>query len=1379
MADPRAILNELNLEFPDERHVIVALNGRNASRPLPFVDPLTAADHEDLRWYLEVYGAHSLGDPDDNRARIIVSRLPELGRALFRAALGDPEAQLRYNQFLLREEGTRLLTVSAEHPAILALPWELLHGPIAGSVPLFLERPSISIRRRVLGVSDGREPFPVTAKNTLRLLFIVSRPDDAGFLDPRADTSPILDAIDEHAPGRVVCEFLRPPTLDALLTRLDDMNRPPIDVLHFDGHGVFDHDGDLPRRLKDARFRRSARIEDILRDEKHRKFEAPTDPDAPPNMGYLLFEDRDHRADLVSSKKLGENLHRRKIALTILSACQSAAIGSSAATDASDDAAIRGAMGSVAARLTATGIPSVLAMTHAVLIHTTRALFGVFYRELATHRAVGAALDAARRHLLNHPERYEVQRDPQPVPLRLHDWFLPALYQPGDDGPLLAAKRDTAPPAVPHTNVPPAPEAGFFGRKHDLWDIERWFADGTRRITLTGFGGQGKTALAQEAARWLVRTSMFAAAVFVDYAAIQALDAVAVAVRNIGSVLGETLLDADATAEALHRTPTLVILDNLEALPPEALRELLDAAVRWSAAGSSRLLCTTRRPTFDHADYRVEGTLIHRRIQLTGLGNREAPDDSLEWFAELMRLPPAPLYLTKRESLIELFALVKFHPLSIRVLSQQLRTRRPADLGSRLEQRLAIPHPHASPETPPELLACLQLSLERLDEAARRALPSLGVFQGGAFEDDLVAITGLGDLGERAQREQLLADIERGDVRAVLRAVGQLGDAEVPPELLANMEAQLPQLAERLRAELARRPAPSADAWPSLRRQLQAAALFEPEAIPGVLFPFLRFHPTLAPMMWAELGEEDRTRLSVAHRKRYYALSRFLYQNDSRRVQQARAIALRELPNLLHAVHASLDASDPDAADFVDKVNSFLVTFSLGQEAASLRKKAEATLATDYLVQSNLGEHLYNEGKAAAEDVFQAILKRLGEAPTHERAATLGRLGRCFKQRNLLKQAAQIFQDSIVVCDQLQPNADVRRHRAAMLTDLADTLATRGRFAEAREKYEVSLKVAEELGDLRMQGILLAQLGSLAAREGDHGDAIKRYHAALPLFRGLNEPLTESSLLHQLGVVYQATGAWDEAEQHCREAARIKEALGVISGPHGAIQTWNQLGILNKLAGRPLAAEDWYRKALTASPLGSSYSAFTLNNLASLLQTQPGRLAEARKFAEESLDIKKTLDPDAAEIWMTYSILADIADRQADSTEDAVHKQKLCDESSDFRRQARDAMRAFAGTRHELRKFLTLIAGTIEVVHDASRRSSLEQILSTMEQKGWTKLSAAIRQLLAGERDTGALCDGLDAQDSMILETILHGLADPTCLADLQPPPASDPTEDT
>ena len=91
----------------------------------------------------------------------------------------------------------------------------------------------------------------------------------------------------------------------------------------------------------------------------------------------------------------------------------------------------------VAARLTSAGIPAVLAMTHSVLVHTTRTLFGEFYGHLARGRRIGESLDRARAFLQNHPQKYDVQRGPIRQKLELDDWLVTALYQSGDDVPLL------------------------------------------------------------------------------------------------------------------------------------------------------------------------------------------------------------------------------------------------------------------------------------------------------------------------------------------------------------------------------------------------------------------------------------------------------------------------------------------------------------------------------------------------------------------------------------------------------------------------------------------------------------------------------------------------------------------------------------------------------------------------------------------------------------------------------------------------------------------------------------------------------------------------------------------------------------------------------
>ncbi|MHC5890800.1 hypothetical protein, partial [Nostoc sp.] len=131
---------------------------------------------------------------------------------------------------------------------------------------------------------------------------------------------------------------------------------------------------------------------------------------------------------------------------------------------------------------------------------------------------------------------------------------------------------------------------------------------------------------------------------------------------------------------------------------------------------------------------------------------------------------------------------------------------------------------------------------------------------------------------------------------------------------------------------------------------------------------------------------------------------------------------------------------------------------------------------------------------------------------------------------------------------------------------------------------------------------------------------------------------------------------------------------------------------------------------------------------------------------------KKTLDPAAAEIWTTYDTLADIADKQSDSTQ-----------AKEYRRQARQAKAAFAGTQYELRRHGQLIALVVVAVDNAQIREQLEAAMENVAE-GRQNRFAAIRRILAGERDENILCEPLNSEESMIISAILRGIADPQSL---------------
>ena len=131
----------------------------------------------------------------------------------------------------------------------------------------------------------------------------------------------------------------------------------------------------------------------------------------------------------------------------------------------------------------------------------------------------------------------------------------------------------------------------------------------------------------------------------------------------------------------------------------------------------------------------------------------------------------------------------------------------------------------------------------------------------------------------------------------------------------------------------------------------------------------------------------------------------------------------------------------------------------------------------------------------------------------------------------------------------------------------------------------------------------------------------------------------------------------------------------------------------------------------------------------------------------------KTLDPGAAEIWKTYNILADIADQDGQP-----------EQASEYRRQARDAKRAFAGTAHEMQRLMPLILGTCLAIQQPDKAAEFNSLLSAMETSGLTNLVTAIRRILVGERNPDALCDKLNTNEAMFVETILATLEDPAAL---------------
>ena len=454
-----------------------------------FTAPLGPIETNELSWYLEKYYLWPVGLFKDRAARV-ESTLPEWGQDLYKAALASDSAReilaawqnvadgaARCFSIVIDNalpEGSsedQQATANEAASELLSLPWELLHD---GRGYMFQGARAARVRRRL----PNRRSHKVAITGLpIRILLVSPRPEDerAEYIDHRLSARPLMDAIDSLG-DLVRLTVLAPPTFSALEGALRQASEKgePFDAVHFDGHGVFNREHGL---------------------------------------GALCFEDpkdtnklEERASELIEADKLASVMRDYRIPLVFLEACQTA-------TQEKDPTA------SVAARLLDEGVASVVAMSHSVLVETAHRFVRAFYAELAQGRSTGAAMLAGQRALFGDTWRGRVMGAGD---LQLQDWFVPVLYQEERDVPLITELRSEEVRELEARQrqlrlgaLPDEPKHKFQGRSRELLKLERLLI-GDQYAVVRGEGGAGKTTLAVELARWLVRARRFRRASFVS-----------------------------------------------------------------------------------------------------------------------------------------------------------------------------------------------------------------------------------------------------------------------------------------------------------------------------------------------------------------------------------------------------------------------------------------------------------------------------------------------------------------------------------------------------------------------------------------------------------------------------------------------------------------------------------------------------------------------------------------------------------------------------------------------------------------------------------------------------------------------------------------------
>ena len=1118
-----------------------------------FTSPIGQIEADELRWYLEVYHHWPFGT-FAARARRVEEALRRWGRELFDGSIGHAAHAEPLHAWLASPHPPRLTVRVADDPLaapLLALPWELI-ADVRGH--LFDPPARVRVRRQLT-----RRASPTVLTHPLRVLLVVARPEAPGlpFIDPRATAVPLLEAL-QHLGDRVELHLLAEGTLDAVRDALEEgeKNRRPYQVVHFDGHGILDE----------------AAGRGLL------CFEAPGDG-------------LSRQVALVDADVLGELLADRHVSLVVLEACQTAAAQGTA---------------SLALEMMRSGVGSVVAMTHTVRAISTRRFVEGFYRVLADGEPVSTAVGAAQSRLRLHTLQQGLDGGPQPGAV-LQDWFVPVLVQQdGGDVPLLprvepdASEARVVADSGEFGDLPQPPVHGFVGRAEDLLLLQRRLRQ-DRVVTLLGDGGQGKTALAVELARWQVATHVVDRTAFVSMeqhgearVVLDRIGAQLVAGYSVAAQEGDGDTDGRMqqalvpVLDALQSQRVLLVVDNLETvLPgpgepaPEAVQELLALLDQLLATGETRLVLTSREAPpapLNRGFHRIgplsviEGMhLVTRVLALAESAPARAAQEDAEWAERLVMA-------------------VSGHPRSLVLLARPVAERgveTTADALARQMQQLEAEHPGQRVNS---LLASVRLSLDRLPERTRLLLPRMGVVRGNVHA-------------------AVLASLLEVDVDAALVICRQLVDT----------------------------------------------------GLAGAEGPYLLPDPALAPALAMELSRVERLRAGERWLAATIRLVEALYDQHFTEAKEAALGADLTLADTLAMLdvlerRVRVGVEDANRATHVATCLEQLLT-SLGrprvvERVVGARKRLAASLETwtheAFAAEGHEVMRLLRDGELqVAVRTSAALLQRAEQAgdaydeARYDRAMAHWLVGRSLQHAGHADDALAALQESenrfFALADEGIEGAE--RMASVTLAEQGESLRHLGRLEEAASTLRRAIAMDEARGDDRQLANVRVSLGVVRTRQGRLSDALETFQRARTLFEEMDAPSSVANTWHQIGTVLVQAGQAQQAERAFQRALRLRTQT---EDRGGEAVTLVQLGNLYRETGREEEAVAFFgQAAVILGELGDTFrEAGARNNLAEVYHAV-GRLDDAREQIRSAITL---LEPFgfSGQPWKCWAVLHDV-----------------------------------------------------------------------------------------------------------------------------------------
>jgi serine/threonine protein kinase/predicted ATPase len=713
--------------------------------------------------------------------------------------------------------------------------------------------------------------------------------------------------------------------------------------------------------------------------------------------------------------------------------------------------------------------------------------------------------------------------------LREEEDFLAALSSWFDDGQR-RRRSNLVPPSGP-----------FVGREGDLESLAAYLGEGARVVTVVGFGGMGKTRLAQEFA-WRQREAWASAggAWFVDLSKAFSVDEVCKAVGRALDVV--VPVDASSDVAVVHTGRTLqalgralVVLDNFEQVAQFAAQTV----GRWrELAPEVRFVVTSRE------SLRVPGESVHPLGPLSVGPDSEAVQLFLARAAAAGLARPVPA--AELSYVVEICRKLEGHTLAIQLAAALVPQLPPRALLERLQQSFdVLGGADPSKGRHGTLRNAIEWSWQLLSPAEQLAFAQLSVFRGGFTPESAEAVLELSSVPGAPRPFPALEALHRKSL------LTHFASPDTPRELRLTMLESLAEFAaERLEAlgGVAAARERHARHFLALGHDwLDALTTARADEAMGHLFAE---YQNLSEVFERALATLPPTRASAATvlaalqvvepvmlRRGPYASHLALLDEALRLGEgvgleparlsagyQQRGNAWRVRGRLAHAV-ADLEAGLKLAQDSGDER---LVGRAAGALAVARFVSGSLEPALDGLLEALRLSRAHQDHATTIEALsFLAIVRvARDELPLAveccdealplarargdrlNEARVLGSMGSMYLGSGQLDLAQAYLSDAVERCRRIH---EVRLE-GYFLGKLSHVMAERGRRDVARERLQQALAMLSDVGDLRHEGLFLTYLATMESQAGRHDAARTALGSARIRLETVRDPLLLSAL---------------------------------------------------------------------------------------------------------------------------------------------------------------------------------------------------------------------------------------------------------------------------